>query len=214
MEYECYWFGSIGFIEFFLLGIFCVPFFLIFIFIPFKIVFGTISFLYDRYTSEPQGAFDASEYVLKELAERWNGASYKFDSQHLCLLVPSRNLYILVTKDVRSSMTIYRDLPGTRIKNKRVLSCGEVSFENFQNWILKTEEVRIHSRFSNEYCAYCKECVLNKDAIRCFRCDAPHHLDCYQNNGGCSVYGCNVMSAGPAKNPAKTSTTMLLSRSV
>ena len=190
MEFGCYP-ESIGFIEFLVLGIFCIPFFLIFVFIPFKIVFGTLSFLYDRYTSEPQGAFEASEYVLKEFAERWNGVSYRFDSQHLCFLAPSRNLYILVTKDVRSSMTIYRELHGTRIVKTRLLSCGDVSFENFQSWILKTEEVRIHSCSSSEYCAYCKECILDMNAIRCFRCNGAHHVDCYQSNGGCSVYGCN-----------------------
>src|SRR5277367_2012587 len=46
-------------------------------------------------------------------------------------------------------------------------------------------------------CPYCRA-VIEPDGgntLLCKGCGTPHHADCYEENGGCTVFGC---SAGPA----------------
>lgn len=43
-------------------------------------------------------------------------------------------------------------------------------------------------------CAYCQTEMDRITAARCPDCDAVHHQDCWQDNGGCAVLGC---AAGP-----------------
>jgi len=48
-------------------------------------------------------------------------------------------------------------------------------------------------------CPYCRG-VLDEmtEQIVCEGCDTPHHRDCYEENGGCTVFGCRC---GPAEEP-------------
>ncbi len=42
-------------------------------------------------------------------------------------------------------------------------------------------------------CPVCQTKVLaGEELIRCPRCNAPYHSDCWQYNGGCGVYACPV----------------------
>ncbi|HEY2360179.1 MAG TPA: NINE protein [Candidatus Angelobacter sp.] len=49
-------------------------------------------------------------------------------------------------------------------------------------------------------CPYCRCPVeaAEREAIVCTGCGTPHHLDCYMENGGCTVFGC---SAAPEEEP-------------
>jgi TM2 domain-containing membrane protein YozV len=49
-------------------------------------------------------------------------------------------------------------------------------------------------------CPYCRAPIEEPEgqAIICAGCGTPHHADCYQENGGCTVFGC---SAAPADEP-------------
>jgi TM2 domain-containing membrane protein YozV len=50
-------------------------------------------------------------------------------------------------------------------------------------------------------CPYCRMPFDNGDApakIYCAACGVPHHEDCYQENGGCTVFGC---ARAPADDP-------------
>lgn len=53
---------------------------------------------------------------------------------------------------------------------------------------------------SENRCAYCKE-PMHEDAsiIYCSVCGTPHHSDCFQLNGKCSVFGCE--SSRPVETP-------------
>jgi hypothetical protein len=49
-------------------------------------------------------------------------------------------------------------------------------------------------------CPYCRgaiEAEIEQQKV-CDGCGTPHHVDCYQENGGCTVFGC---SAAPAEEP-------------
>lgn len=39
-------------------------------------------------------------------------------------------------------------------------------------------------------CPYCRFEVRAEDAVTCDACQAAHHVDCWDDNGGCAVYGC------------------------
>jgi Prokaryotic RING finger family 1 len=40
-------------------------------------------------------------------------------------------------------------------------------------------------------CKVCGEPVLDGQVITCSVCNTPHHRDCWEYVGGCSIYGCN-----------------------
>ncbi len=39
-------------------------------------------------------------------------------------------------------------------------------------------------------CPYCRESIPEAEAFRCSACGTPHHHDCFAENGGCTVFGC------------------------
>ena len=53
---------------------------------------------------------------------------------------------------------------------------------------------------SENRCAYCKEPIHNDSSvIYCSVCGTPHHAECFQLNGKCSVFGCD--SSRPVETP-------------
>lgn len=45
-------------------------------------------------------------------------------------------------------------------------------------------------------CPVCKYPLLQLDELhKCPGCDTPHHVDCWQYNGGCAVFGCNGVAS-------------------
>jgi hypothetical protein len=48
-------------------------------------------------------------------------------------------------------------------------------------------------------CPYCRAAIGDLDAVaRCERCATPYHPTCFEENGGCAVYGCLNRSARTA----------------
>ena len=49
-------------------------------------------------------------------------------------------------------------------------------------------------------CPFCASAVAPKgdDVVRCPRCKTPHHVDCFAENKGCGMYGCQAQSSVPA----------------
>jgi TM2 domain-containing membrane protein YozV len=49
-------------------------------------------------------------------------------------------------------------------------------------------------------CPYCRASVSETDErVICDGCDTPHHRDCYEENGGCTVFGCRCAPADEPK---------------
>jgi len=50
-------------------------------------------------------------------------------------------------------------------------------------------------------CPYCRNEVLEAEGNRkdCPGCGTPHHADCFEENGGCTVFGCSAAPADEAK---------------
>jgi hypothetical protein len=40
-------------------------------------------------------------------------------------------------------------------------------------------------------CKVCGEPISNGEVIVCASCSTPHHRDCWEYIGACSIYGCN-----------------------
>src|SRR5216684_4711613 len=53
---------------------------------------------------------------------------------------------------------------------------------------------------SSAVCPYCRAPFddVNGQAIECEGCGTPHHADCCEENGGCTVFGC---SKAPGEEP-------------
>lgn len=50
-----------------------------------------------------------------------------------------------------------------------------------------------------EFCPYCRAPIaLDEPVTDCEGCGTRHHTDCYQENGGCTIFGC---SKAPAEEP-------------
>lgn len=53
-------------------------------------------------------------------------------------------------------------------------------------------EIPVNPIISDSRCAYCKEEMATESEItHCLQCGTPHHRECFDLNGGCSVFGCN-----------------------
>jgi uncharacterized membrane protein YhaH (DUF805 family) len=50
-----------------------------------------------------------------------------------------------------------------------------------------------------ESCPYCRESVAESIGVECPTCKTPHHSDCWQENGGCTVFGCEHAPADEPK---------------
>ena len=51
--------------------------------------------------------------------------------------------------------------------------------------------IPVQPLFSEKRCAYCKELLSNVDPVQyCQWCGTPHHTECFELNGRCTVYGC------------------------
>ena len=42
----------------------------------------------------------------------------------------------------------------------------------------------------SQTCPYCRESISESDLAECPACHTPHHHDCWVENGGCTVFGC------------------------
>lgn len=52
------------------------------------------------------------------------------------------------------------------------------------------------SNQSLKICPYCQTSITNlEDACVCAKCGIPHHRDCWQENRGCTTFGCDSMTA-------------------
>jgi TM2 domain-containing membrane protein YozV len=52
---------------------------------------------------------------------------------------------------------------------------------------------------TTEGCPYCRAEIAPEDAVAvCSGCGTKHHQDCYDENGGCTIFGC---SCAPAEEP-------------
>ena len=50
-----------------------------------------------------------------------------------------------------------------------------------------------------EVCPYCRAAIAEPEPIAvCSGCGTKHHRDCYEENGGCTIFGC---SCAPAEEP-------------
>lgn len=53
----------------------------------------------------------------------------------------------------------------------------------------------------NRKCSYCStEIGTYERGVSCTRCGRPHHSDCWDENGGCAIYGCSSRSCQPLVN--------------
>lgn len=60
--------------------------------------------------------------------------------------------------------------------------------------ILKCQEnnLPVIQTQSDKNCPYCMMPILpNEEEIICPKCNIPHHKDCWEENGGCTTYGCD-----------------------
>jgi TM2 domain-containing membrane protein YozV len=54
---------------------------------------------------------------------------------------------------------------------------------------------------NNSVCPYCRGAIDPSvdEQVICEGCETPHHRDCYQENGGCTVFGCRCAPADEPK---------------
>ena len=47
-------------------------------------------------------------------------------------------------------------------------------------------------------CKVCGEAIVDGPGVFCGTCKTPHHRDCWEFVGACSIYGCNGKRSVPA----------------
>jgi len=59
--------------------------------------------------------------------------------------------------------------------------------------VSKDPEVKIN--YIGATCPYCQDLIKpGKEIIVCDRCGTPHHVECWNANGGCTTVGCGSKS--------------------
>lgn len=56
--------------------------------------------------------------------------------------------------------------------------------------------VSVAGRDSATICPYCREAPAELDLTRCPACATPHHTDCWDEAGGCTILGCRARPPG------------------
>ena len=99
----------------------------------------------------------------------------------------------------QSGFALRFDGHGLQIKKR--LKTGEVFEHTFLNLLRIAADlsaiastyvsIRIEYLRGKVQCAFCKE-ALSEGAgiVVCFSCGTPHHRDCFELNGSCSLFGC------------------------
>ena len=58
-------------------------------------------------------------------------------------------------------------------------------------------QLKANKRFVGKKCPFCQETLrLGEEIQVCDFCKVPHHLTCWQENEGCSTYGCTDSGSG------------------
>lgn len=88
------------------------------------------------------------------------------------------------------------------VETEECHSCGTLyhreCYEKTNGCILKCHEknISIVQAQSDKTCPYCMMPILpNEEFIVCPKCNIPHHKDCWEENNGCTTYGCDCKDA-------------------
>jgi hypothetical protein len=77
--------------------------------------------------------------------------------------------------------------------------------------LIRPEElniIEVSTDAAGAHCPVCATSLTGEDNISCPRCNTLHHKDCWDFNGTCAVYGCNILDE-KAKQKGKTESTPL-----
>jgi len=151
--------------------------------------------------SEPNAVFEGCEYSLTELHRAGLGTLFhKFPG---LVFVSNDGAMIEIQRFWRIRMTIR--LAGDRQdwRIRRSLRAGDVLESMFLNEIKLAQDrarltqnvLALQPSVSEARCAYCREQIGNDTPILCDRCSTPHHVECFELNNGCSVFGCLSVAA-------------------
>lgn len=113
--------------------------------------------------------------------------SYFFD---LHLTIGGGTLRVTKRSDIRKVQDLLR-----LVQSCETLFIALVSARNLGIEFLPTTAP---PRISETHCQVCGE-GLQGSIVYCTRCQTPHHLDCWQYVGTCSVYACGQKRYRPAK---------------
>lgn len=90
-------------------------------------------------------------------------------------------------------------LDSTGFKARKRLNRGDVSdivlyeqlrlVRDFAILCARAAVIPLHAVNSTSRCAYCHEEAVD-EIIQCAVCSTPHHRECFELNGRCSVFGC------------------------
>lgn len=64
------------------------------------------------------------------------------------------------------------------------------------------ERRKLSNAYVGKTCPYCQTPLKpGAEVVVCSECEMPHHADCWQDNNGCTTYGCNgkPIEAGRSK---------------
>ena len=92
-----------------------------------------------------------------------------------------------------------RRLPYFTPQLERPVTATELTPEERANY-----SVSLEANFSIEgsHCPYCGVLLKQENTVVCASCNTPHHHECFETNGVCTVYSCNssqyVIYSGPA----------------
>jgi len=134
-----------------------------------------------RLADLPYFPFASSPGVIPELKQR-NG--------FLELLQALERLHFSIRFD-RNSISLSKTVRREDLNDAALQQMLQLAESLRQLCSVGLEPIPIQPIESLQKCAYCKEVIQQSELVTyCSLCRTPHHTDCFQLNGSCSVFGC------------------------
>lgn len=91
----------------------------------------------------------------------------------------------------RSGVTLKKRVWNTELENLPYLEILRLVEDFADVCAAPLAEIPLQEIASEQHCAYCKESIGDGAPVTlCSLCKTPHHRECFDLNGGCSVFGC------------------------
>jgi len=105
-----------------------------------------------------------------------------FDGQHLVCTKYNFNVQSDSGSFTKNCLGVSFELSLDKVKKFREEKYRET---------IKTKHSPINNKKETVICPYCRTEIKSSDHVHvCSSCNTMHHLECWQENNGCTVYGC------------------------
>jgi hypothetical protein len=139
-----------------------------------------------------------------EMARGFLNAKVRWAVEGLLRLAPSGGMLVSINPErmlvqVDRNLGVSGDLLGDAVREALVVHDGLISgvAERLGQGVEIVEAGTVPDDAGPPLCKVCGEAIDGQPRMICLTCKTPHHRDCWEFVGGCSIFGCKGKTARP-----------------